>query len=89
MSSYNKYHYKTFEDVFYELCNNYETQYGIDEWSRDGISYLTINKLTISNTGTIEYKGGYSTFDPTIWPRISLIAKIINKSPTVDLFYLK
>ncbi len=85
-----KYDYNTFEEVFAEIGYAFEAQYGCSlHNSLNGVWTFEVYKLTIHSDGTMQYKSNINTYDPVLWPRIELLAKVMTKDPTLELIYLK
>lgn len=89
MENNNKYDYSTFEEVFSQIGYAFEYQYPcyLEYDSERGVSLFSIYKLTIISDGRMEYKGNYETYDPKLWPRIELLAKVMTNDPMINLLY--
>lgn len=80
--------YTTFAEVFDQIGYAHESQYPCYLDYRDGKGYFNVYKLTICSDGEMEYKGQITKYDPKLWPRIELLAKVMIDDPTIRLFYL-
>jgi len=87
MGDDTEYDLKTWKEVFAEISYAYESQYEVEYWERNGVEYVTVYKGTFNSDGEYEYKGNTSTFDPALWPRVKLFAKLFEEGGTVDLLY--
>lgn len=79
---------ETFEDLFSEVCwafdHNYPCELYVDT---NGMKRFNVYKLTICEEGWYEYKGHTTKFNPKLWPKLELLAKVITDDPTISLFY--
>lgn len=82
-----KYGYPTWADVFGMIQYCYETQYGVEYWETAGVEFVQVYKGTFSSDGYFEYKGTAETFNPALWPKIKLFAKLFEEGGTVDVLY--
>lgn len=84
-----EYYIKTFSEVFDQIGYAHESQYPCYlDYEKDGSASFNVYKLTISSKGYMEYKGQYTKYDPKLWPRIELLAKVMVDDPTIRLLYL-
>lgn len=81
------YDMKTWKDIFDEISYAYESQYEVDYHERDGVEYVTVYKGTFNSNGEYHYKTSYQTFDPALWPKIKLFAKLFEENGTLDILY--
>jgi len=78
----------TFGELFSEISFDYEPQYEPDiHLDTDGTEWVTFYKSSMSNKGELNRKGNTSTFDPQLYWKIKLMAKLLMDDPTVKVLY--
>ena len=83
-----KYDYSTWLALFSEIQYAHEAQYKPTIGSGLGqCEYITFYKLTIFDNGEMKYKGNYSTYDPSLWPKVKLLYKLFEEGGIVDVLY--
>jgi hypothetical protein len=88
MATNEEYWYKTFGELFNVISFDYEPQYEPTIHTDDkGITYVTFYKTTITSIGQIERKSSVSTFDPKLFWKVLLMAKLLMDDPTVKVLY--
>ena len=90
-----KYDYNTFKDLFDgHIHYAYEGQYGayldkIEDTVQGEVCVeaATFHKLTIFDIGWLEYKGQYQTYDPRLWPKVKLLAEMLQETPAEKILF--
>ncbi len=77
----------TFGELFSEISYAYEVKYPPELWEQDGIRYANFYKGTATSDGKYEYKGNYSTFDPKLFWKVEMMAKLLLDDPTLTVLY--
>lgn len=89
------YNYNTFKELFDgEIHYAYEAQYGVHIHyihKSDGskAKAVTFHKLTVFDSGNIEYKGQYTTYDPRLWPQVLALAEMLIETKAEKVLYKK
>lgn len=83
-----EYQIETFEEVFDQIGYAHEARYPSELWYENGKGFFNVYKLTITSDGEMEYKGQVTRYNPKLWPRIELLAKVMTNDSTINLLYL-
>lgn len=82
----------TFGELFQEISFDYESKYEPQIYieaatTEEDRRVVTFYKTTITSDGIVARKGNQYTYDPSLFWKVELMAKLLLDDPTVKVLY--